>query len=72
MADTVSQQRITRDDIEAKLREVQLGVEETVAAKRNTVVTAAGVGALVLLILVYLLGRRAGKKRTTLVEIRRL
>jgi hypothetical protein len=72
VADTVSQQRITRDDIEAKLREVQLGVEETVAAKRNTVVTAAGVGALVLLILVYLLGRRAGKKRTTLVEIRRL
>ena len=34
--------------------------------------TIAGVGAVLMVLIVYLLGRRSGKRKTTLVEIRRL
>jgi hypothetical protein len=64
--------RITRDDIESKLREIRGEVEEVGNASKTYVVAA---GALVLTAVVagaYLLGRRKGKKRTTLVEVRRV
>ena len=64
--------RVTRDDIEAKLRAIQSDVVERVESKRSTVLTGVSIGAVILLILVYLLGRRAGKRKTTIVEIRRV
>lgn len=68
----MSEARVTRDDIEAKLREIQSDVTERVESKRSTILAGAGVTALVIVILVYLLGRRAGKRKTTIVEIRRV
>ena len=65
-------QRITRDDIEQSLRAIQTGVEGKVRSKRTRIVQGASVGALVLVLLVYVLGRRAGRKRSTVVEIRRV
>jgi hypothetical protein len=63
---------ITRDDLESKLREVYDGAQEQVASTRTTLVSVAAViGALVVLI-VFLLGVRGGKKRTTIVEIKRV
>jgi hypothetical protein len=63
---------ITRDDLESKLREVYDGTSAQVASTRSTLVTVAAViGALVVLI-VFLLGIRGGKKRTTIVEIKRV
>ena len=63
---------ITRDDIESKLREISGEVDDT-TTKAKPYVLMGGLGALVLaLILVYLLGRRGGKKRTTVVEIKRV
>ena len=68
----MTEQRVTRDDIEAKLRAIQSDVSDEVESKRSTMLTGAGVAAVLLLIIVYLLGRRTGKRKTTIVEIRRV
>ncbi len=69
---SMTEQRVTRDDIEAKLRAIQSDVVDRVESKRSTVLTGATIAAVLLLILVYLLGRRTGKRKTTIVEIRRV
>jgi hypothetical protein len=64
--------KITRDDIESKLRELRGEVDEVGNASKGYVL-AAGVVALTLVVGgAYLLGRRKGKKRATVVEIRRV
>ena len=68
----MTQQRITRDDLEAKFRQVQDEVQGKVNDKKQTLVTAAAVGGIVLLLLFFFLGKRSGKKKTTFVEIRRV
>lgn len=69
---TTSSSRVTRDDIEAKFRELQGGAQDQVASARGTLVAVGGVFAGVLLLIVFLLGRRAGKQRSTIVEIKRV
>lgn len=64
--------RVTRDDIEAKLREIRGGLEADVEQARGTARTALVAGAVVLVVVVYLMGRRRGRKKTTIVEIRRI
>ena len=68
----VVQKKITRDDIESKFREVQGEVDEASTGAKSYVL-AAGIGAVVLTILIaFLLGRRRGKSQRTVVEIRRV
>ena len=64
--------RITRDDLEAKLREVRGEVDETTQAAKGTGMVVAGVAAVVIIGLVFLLGKRRGRRQTTTVEIRRV
>ena len=64
--------RITRDDIEAKLRELSGEVDERVDAAKPTVLTGAVAAVVVVVALAYLLGRRRGRRRSAVVEIRRL
>lgn len=64
--------QITRDDLEAKLREVYGGAREEIASTKNTMVSIAAVIGLILLVVTFLLGVRGGKKKTTIVEIRRV
>ncbi|CAB4551098.1 MAG: hypothetical protein ACK5CE_02775 [Actinomycetes bacterium] len=68
----MSQQRITRDDLEAKFRALQDDVQHKVNDKKQTMTTAAIAGGVVLLLIVFFLGKRAGKKKTTYVELRRI
>lgn len=68
----MAQQRITRDDLEAKFRAIQDDVQGKVQDKKQTMVTAAAAAGVVLLLLFFLLGKRSGKKKTTFVEIRRV
>lgn len=65
-------QRITRDDLESKFRSVQADIQGKVESKTQSLATAAVVMGVVLLFVFFLLGRRAGSKRTTFVEIRRV
>jgi hypothetical protein len=63
---------IERSDIEAKLREIQGDIQDSAKAAAP-VGLAAGAGLVVLVIgVAYLLGRRRGRKRSTVVEIRRV
>ena len=64
--------RITRADLEDKFRELEGGAREQAESARSTVVTAGVVAALLLLLLAFLLGTRKGRKRSTVVEIRRV
>jgi hypothetical protein len=63
---------ITRDDIEAKLRQLQRSTEVGADAARGAGVAGGIALGLVLVVAAYLLGRRRGRKRRTLVEIKRL
>lgn len=63
--------RITRQDIEDRLRELTGGIEETASEARASLVGVAGGAAVALILLAYLLGRRSGHRRSAVVEIRR-
>lgn len=62
---------VTRSDLEAKLREIQGAVDETKESARSAGVLIA-VAVVAVLVLVYLLGRRKGKKGSARVEVYRL
>jgi len=63
---------ITRADLEAKLRDITGDVSDTVEAARGIgVAVAVGAGVL-LVVTAYWFGRRKGKKRKTVLEIRRI
>lgn len=62
---------VERSDLEAKLREIQGVIEETTKGARSTGVLAA-VGVVAALFIVYLIGRRKGKKASARVEVYRI
>ena len=68
----MAQQRITRDDLETRFRQLQDSVQGRVEDKKQTLMTVGIVAGVVLLLVVFFLGSRRGKKKTTLVEIRRV
>jgi hypothetical protein len=65
-------QRITRNDLESSFKSIQDDVQGKVNDRKQTMTTAALAGGVVLLLIFFFLGKRAGKKKTTFVEIRRL
>jgi hypothetical protein len=70
-AQRASSGRVTKHDIEDKLRALQGGVEESIQSRRQKLI-AAGVAVAVLTLLIsFLLGKRAGRHTSTVVEIRR-
>ncbi|HXQ60820.1 MAG TPA: hypothetical protein VN796_00730 [Acidimicrobiales bacterium] len=69
---TSSTARISRGDLEAKLREVSGDVGQTVEAAKPKIAGGAVAGLLLVVIVAYLLGRRRGRKRSAIVEIRRV
>lgn len=66
------QRRVNREDIEAKLREIRGEVDETTDTAKPYAVAAGVAVAVAVVALVYTMGRRKGKKRTTVVEVRRV
>jgi hypothetical protein len=71
-AQTARTQPITKGDLESKLRELQGEVDETKESAQSTLVTVAAVVAVLVIAIAFLAGRRKGKKRTTVVEVRRI
>lgn len=65
-------EKITRDDIEAKLRELRGEVEEGVEVARGVGTVVAVAGVVVLVVAAYWMGRRRGRRRQTVLEIRRI
>jgi len=64
--------RITRADIEGKLREMRGDVEETAEAAKAPIMAIAGGVAVAVVLVAFLLGKRRGRRRSTVVEIRRV
>lgn len=64
--------RVYRSDIEAKLRQIQ-GEAETAGETAKSAGIVIGVVVVVALVgAAFLLGKRRGRKRSTIVEIRRV
>ena len=64
--------KITRADIEGKLREMRGDVEETAEAAKAPIMAIAGGVAAAIVIAAFLFGKRRGRRKSTVVEIRRV
>jgi Mg2+/citrate symporter len=62
---------VTRDDLEAKLSEIEAALGKQAEKARSKMLPIGIIGVIVLLVVVFLLGRRRGRKSRTIVEIRR-
>ena len=71
-ADAGVQKRITRADIKAKLDEMRGEVEQTAEAAKTPILAIAGGVAAAVVIVAFLLGKRRGRRKSTVVEIRRV
>jgi hypothetical protein len=65
-------EKITRDDIEAKLRELRGEVDGRVEEVKVPAMAIAVGLAVATVVVAYWLGKRRGKKRQTVLEIRRI
>jgi uncharacterized membrane protein affecting hemolysin expression len=65
-------ERITRDDLERKFRQLKGDVTETARSAQKTIVTVGVAVAVGVIVASFLLGRRRGKRQRTVVEIRRV
>lgn len=65
------QKKITRDDLEAKFRELTGDVDEKAEEAKSTAISVGAVVAAVVVLGVFLYGKRRGRRGTTVVEVRR-
>jgi hypothetical protein len=63
---------ITRRDIETKFRELQGNVETAGDQAKSYALVVGAVAVVAVVGVAYFLGRRRGKRRSTVVEVRRL
>jgi hypothetical protein len=63
---------ITRDDIEAKFRELTGEATDEVESARSQAVTVGLAVGVALVAVVFLIGRRSGRRRSAVVEVRRV
>ena len=69
---TAPKGKVTKGDIESKLRELQGEVNEGVEATKVPALAVAIGVVFVAIAAAYVLGRRKGRRRQTVLEIRRL
>ena len=64
-------QRITRDDLEQRFQALQDDVAEITETKKSSLTALAIAGIAAGLLVAYFFGRRGGKRRRGVIEIRR-
>jgi hypothetical protein len=69
---TAGSPRITRDDLEAKFRELQGEVEVLEDEARNYAGVAIAAVVVTVVVVAFLLGRRKGRKGRVVVQVRRV
>ena len=72
MSATATTEHISRDDIEAKFRELRGEVDTAADTARQAFVIGGAVVAVAVVAVAFFLGKRRAKRTTTLVEIKRL
>jgi hypothetical protein len=65
-------ERITRDQIEAKFRELTGEVTDEVESTRSQMVTVGLAVGVVVVAAIFLMGRRNGRRKSAIVEVRRI
>lgn len=70
--DSGAKETVTPEDLEAKAREIFEGARDEVSSAKPQVTTILGIVAILFVLITYIMGRRAGRKRSAIVEIRRL
>jgi hypothetical protein len=63
--------RITKDDLEQRFKSLQDDVTEITETKKASITVLAVAGVAAGLLVAYLLGRRGGRRRRGVIEIRR-
>ncbi len=63
---------ITKDDLQRGFAGIQQGFKQQVDDRKSTITSIVGGVGLLVVVIVFLLGRRSGKKKSTYVEIRRV
>lgn len=66
------QDRISRDDVSAKFSELKTEVDSAADSASGVATKGAIVGGILLLLLIFILGRRRGRAGRTVVEVRRI
>ena len=69
---TPTKSTVERDDIERKLREIRGEIDEVGSSARSYLLAAGAAAAVVVVAAAFLLGKRKGKRKRTVVEIRRI
>jgi LPXTG-motif cell wall-anchored protein len=64
--------RVTRGDIESKLRQIRGEAVKTGESAKSAGIVVAGVVAVAFVGLAFFLGKRRGRRKSTIVEIRRV
>ncbi len=64
--------KITPDDLRDKLQSFQGDIQGRVDDQKTSIATVAGGVGMALMIIMFLLGKRAGKKKSAIIEIRRV
>jgi len=68
----VTPAKITPEDLRDKLQAFQGEIQGKVDDQKTSIAAVAGGVGMALMILMFLLGKRAGKKKSAIVEIRRV
>ncbi|MEK0415183.1 MAG: hypothetical protein RL352_580 [Actinomycetota bacterium] len=63
--------KITKDDLEKRFKALQDDVTEITETKKSSITVLAVAGVAAGLLVAYLLGRRGGRRRRGVIEIRR-
>jgi hypothetical protein len=63
---------VTRADIEAKLSEIRGVADDTAEVAEGAAKTGLVVAGVAVVVIAFLLGRRRGHKKSTIVEVRRI
>ena len=63
--------RITKQDLESKFQSLQDDLQGRASDKKQSLVAVASIASAVIVLIADLLGRRGGRKRRSVVEIRR-
>ena len=66
------QKPVTRADIEAKLAQIKGVADDTTEVAEGAAKTGLVVGAVAVVVIAFLLGRRRGHKKSTIIEVRRV
>jgi len=64
--------RITREDVEARFRAIQGEVGSELESARPRLVTIGAATLVVVVAMAFLAGRRRGRRRSAVIEVRRI